>query len=210
MRKRKRREWRAVARALPRAPLFAAVVLFAPLVALAGAPPVIPPLVPVASAAPAHTRFHDWAISCAGGCHAFTRLRSEAPGAPEVLRLSVAPAGEGVFAVTLRTPAPLYLPAPLVLAPDRGDPVEVPWFTCGPRGCEARLTAGDGLIDALRAGRSANVELTLRDGAQVRLRLSLRGLTAALGAVARLDAAKPARTGEAAPADQGPAPPVSP
>jgi invasion protein IalB len=114
----------------------------------------------------------------------------------------VAPAGEGVFSLTLRTPAPLYLPAPLVFAPDRGDPVEVPWFTCGPRGCEARLTAGEPLVDALRAGQRASVELTLVDGAKVRLRPSLRGFTAALAAATRL--------GGAPRADNGPAPPVSP
>jgi invasion protein IalB len=172
--------------------------------AMAGEPPIIPPLVPRDTGRLVGAGYHDWMLSCAGGCHAFTRLRSAAEGAPEVLRLSVAPAGAEVYALTLRTPAPLYLPAPLLLVPDRADPVEVPWFTCDPRGCEARLTAGEALVDALRAGRSANVELTLVDGAKVRLPLSLRGFTAALAAAARL------APGDGTPERAGPPAPVSP
>ena len=85
----------------------------------------------------------------------------------------------------------------------------MPWFTCGPRGCEARLTAGEELVDALRAGRMASVELTLRDGDRARLRPSLRGFTAALRAATRLGAAKDAPA-KPAPGAAGPAPPVSP
>ncbi|PZQ52386.1 MAG: hypothetical protein DI556_01635 [Rhodovulum sulfidophilum] len=112
----------------------AAALLLGPATTLAaGEPPVIPPLVPLAADPPARAGFHDWAISCAGagpgGCRAVTRLRSAAPGSPEVLRLAVAPAGAEVFALTLRTPAQLYLPAAATLIPDRGDPVEIPWIT---------------------------------------------------------------------------------
>lgn len=167
-----------------------------PAPARGGEPPVIPPLVPVPAPLPERSRFHDWTLSCAKGCRATTRLRSTAPGAPEVLRFTVAPAGPEVFALSLRTPAPLYLPAPLTLMPDRGDPLEAPWFTCDPAGCEARVTAGTDLADALRKGRFATVELTLVDGSRARLRLSLSGFTAALAAATRISPPAPAEQPE--------------
>lgn len=159
-----------------------AILLGAPVVR--AEPPVVPP--PGSRPRPPVTLFHDWRVTCAGGCQALTRVISAAPGAPEALRLSIRPAGEGVFALRLRTPAPLYLPDAATLTPDRGDALTLPWFTCGPLGCEARASAGDDLLTALREGRSATVELTLVDGSRARLRLSLLGLTAALKAVARL------------------------
>ncbi len=161
--------------------LLALPLVAASLPALA-APPVVPP--PGATYR-IQTRFHDWILSCARGCHALTRVTSQAPGAPEVLRLAVAPAGDGVYTLTFRTPAPLYLPEPLLFAPDRGEPLPVPWFTCDPRGCEARLTVGATVIEALRAGEEATVELALADGSRARLPLSLRGFTAALRAAAQ-------------------------
>ncbi|TPE52508.1 invasion associated locus B family protein [Amaricoccus solimangrovi] len=163
-------------------------LLLAPLLAApaAAAPPIVPPLVPVPAPPPAKARFRDWSLACAGGCRALTRLRSAASDAPEVLRLSVALTGKDIFALTLRTPAPLYLPDPAILSPDQGSAVAIPWFTCGPRGCEARLSTGPELIDTLRSGRSATVEFTLVDGSRARLRLSLLGLTAALRALGTL------------------------
>lgn len=154
------------------------------------APPIVPP--PLAERSrPAPARFQDWRVACAGGCRALTRVTSAAPGRPEVLRLTVAPSGSGTFALTLRTPAPLYLPRPMTLLPDRADPVTAPWFTCDPEGCEARLTVGADFVAALRAGRSATVELALVDGARARLRLSLLGFTAALAAAEAAERAHP-------------------
>lgn len=158
---------------------FAAAALLAAGLALpaAGDPPIVPP------ATPAPRDFADWQLDCSRACRIVSTLRSTQPGAPELVRLSVAPDPSGGWGLTIRTPLPLSLPDGLVLTPDQTDPRNLAWFTCTATGCEARIPLDADLLAALRRQRRATVELTLVDGGKVRLPLSLRGFSAAFGAL---------------------------
>ena len=146
---------------------------------------------PPGLADPPHARvpvrgFGDWRLDCiAPPCVTRTGVRG-ADGS-EVLRLTLIPGEPPVLAVS--TVLPLYLPDGLALAVGAEPPIAVPWRTCGPGGCEARLAVGPELVQALRRERQASVTFTPADGVPVRVGVSLVGYTAAGRARAAAQAA---------------------
>lgn len=154
----------------------AALALLAALPAAAD-PPTVPPPVP-----PART-FGAWQLDCAPECRLQTILRSTQPGAPELMRVGLAPDPSGSWILSVRTPLGLYLPDPLTLAPDETEPRSVPWLTCTATGCIARILLDPDLLEVLRRQRRASVAFTLADGSHVRLPLSLIGISSGLAAL---------------------------
>ncbi|MFO1105061.1 MAG: invasion associated locus B family protein [Amaricoccus sp.] len=141
-------------------------------------PPTVPPPTPPVRA------FGDWRLDCAGGaCALRSILRSTQPGAPELIRASLALDPSGGVMLTVRTPLGLYLPDPAILAPDETEPRSISWLTCTATGCTARILLDPDLLDALRRQRRASIAFTLADGSHVRLPLSLIGVSAGLAAL---------------------------
>lgn len=142
-----------------------------------------------ASADPPHSwaasdrSFADWRLACAAGpCAIETTLRGGDGSA--VLTLS-ASGRDDAGALALRTPLPLFLPDGLTLGLGDAPPRPVAWRTGDAAGCEAVAPLDAALLAALRAGREADVTLTLVDGVRVRLAVTLIGFTAAWEALAR-------------------------
>jgi invasion protein IalB len=137
-----------------------------------------------ALADPPHARvpvrgFADWRLDCTlDPCTTRTSVRG-ADGS-ELLRLTLLP-GEPPL-LTVSTPLALYLPDGVSLAIGAGPPVALVWRTCGPDGCEARMTLTPELAEALRRERRGSVTFTPADGVPVRVGVSLIGYTAALRA----------------------------
>jgi invasion protein IalB len=135
---------------------------------------------------PPHARvpvrgFADWQLDCtAAPC--VTRTSVAGADGSEVLRLTLSPGEPPLLAVS--TPLALYLPDGVLLAVGAEPPVALVWRTCGPAGCEARLTLTPELAAALRRERQASVTFTPADGVPVRVRVSLIGYTAAGRALA--------------------------
>jgi invasion protein IalB len=71
------------------------------------------------------------------------------------------------------------LPDGLALAVGAEPAWQVAWRTCAATGCEARLALSPPLLAALRRERAGTVRFALADGTQVRLPVSLLGLSAA-------------------------------
>jgi invasion protein IalB len=123
--------------------------------------------------------FQDWRLDCAAApCTTYTAVHG-ADGS-EVLRLTRLPGEPALLAVSTRLA--LYLPDGLALAVGDEPPAKLPWRTCGPAGCEARLALTPELAAALRRERQASLTFTLAEGVTVRIGASLLGYTAALRA----------------------------
>lgn len=132
--------------------------------------------------------FEDWRLDCREPpCTAYVPLIG-ADGT-EILRLSVR---RGAAAATVRTSLPIYVADGLMLAIGARPLRTAPWRTCGPDGCEAWFALDPDLLRSLRNERGAMLTITLGDGTPVRLSISLRGSSAALGA---LDALRTAQAG---------------
>ena len=141
-----------------------------------------------AAADPPHVRaaigareevFRDWTLRCpAAGCAIRTAVRGA--GGAEVLGVEIGAAGR---ALSLRTALPLHLPDGVTLALGDAPLRSVPWRTCDPAGCLADAPLEEGLLQALRRERSAEVTLTLVEGVRVRLSASLLGFSAAFDAL---------------------------
>lgn len=66
---------------------------------------------------------------------------------------------------------------------DGAAPIGFPLSVCGPNGCELGAPLDEALQTALKAGTKGSVVVTLAGGAQANLIFSLKGFTAALGAL---------------------------
>lgn len=119
--------------------------------------------------------FRDWRLVCGGeACRILTVLDS-AEGRP-LLRLEAA--GDGRLSVV--TSLPLFLPDGVTLTLGTAPGWSVPWLTCGAGGeCRADFDLAPDLQAALRRERTAVAGLTLAEGLQVRLPVSLLGFSAA-------------------------------
>jgi invasion protein IalB len=139
------------------------------------------------AARPPDASFEDWRLDCTPlGCAAATEVRSEARGAPLLLRLRVTPASglaETPWQLAVETPLPLHLPGGLALEIGGSAGSALAWRTCDPLGCRAEAPLAPDLLAALRGERAGHVTFTLADGVRVRLRFSLMGFSAALEAL---------------------------
>jgi invasion protein IalB len=128
---------------------------------------------PPAAHVPAVRGFHDWRLDCTAAPCA---LRTTVTGSDGSEVLAVSLAGPQV---TLATRLPLYLPDGVGLAIEGMTGRQLPWWTCGAEGCEARLPLDPELAEALRRQRTGSATLTLLDGVPVRIGFSLVGFQAA-------------------------------
>ncbi len=140
----------------------------------------VPPLPEIVIPTPPPPQiFLDWTLDPGITPRIWTAVLSKAAAPTEVLRLTLRASGQKTWDLSITTPLPLYLPDAVSLVPETAEPISVPWFTCAPAGCEARVAMTAELLRDLRRGHFANIELSLVDRTHARIPVSLRGFTAA-------------------------------
>ena len=133
--------------------------------------------------------FGDWRIRCNAAtgapskCQMFQNVVVKDTGQP-ILQTVVgfmkdvaAPVG----VITL--PLGIYLPPGLTLQIDKGQSYELAFETCGQKGCRVRFSIDDTLLGTFKGGNV--VEIVFYNGARkaIRIPVSLKGFTAALGQI---------------------------
>lgn len=113
-------------------------------------------------------------------CRMGQDLRRETDG-QRILALTVRMGGKGVALATLVAPFGLDLARGVGLAVDDGSPATVPFRTCLPSGCIARLTLDTATASAMRAGQTATVTMYPLDAAEpITVTLPLDGFADAM------------------------------
>jgi len=147
---------------------------------MAGSARADPPVAP--SSLIVDITLQEWTLSCDGECQISTMIAAaDDPGA-KVLELRVSgPAAARWLSIT--TSLPLYLPDRVGLVLGKNEPRLLVWRTCGTDGCEARAELEPDLLAELQRERAGSSALTLENGVQVRLGVSLMGFSAAYRAL---------------------------
>ncbi|MEQ9123136.1 MAG: invasion associated locus B family protein [Alphaproteobacteria bacterium] len=135
-------------------------------------------------------RIHqDWREACesrSGGelCFIFQRLQHQGRAAANVT-IGYKPGVRGPVAVFNLPLGAVALPDGLRLESDKDVDAWAPFLFCSERGCHAELELEQRLLAALRAGAKADVIVRELGGREIRLEMSLLGLTAGLDALKR-------------------------
>lgn len=133
--------------------------------------------------------FGDWRVRCnsaAGApskCQMFQNVVVKETGQPVLQAVvgyieNVAPP-VGVFTL----PLGVYLPPGLTLQVDKGQTYEMAIEMCGRNGCRVRFSIDDALLGTFKAGSIAEVAFHSGNRKPVKIPLSLKGFTAALGQI---------------------------
>ncbi|UOM32840.1 invasion associated locus B family protein [Acuticoccus sp. I52.16.1] len=172
-------------------------------VAPAGAQPVLPP-------APVIATYGAWALECehtvgvAVDSCAATQTAAQQVGDPDaggVVLTVLFVRGEGGSVEVMRVLAPLgvLLPSGLSLSVDGAEVGVAGFVRCLPPGCISEVALGEGLREALVAGRTAQFAVSLTPQSQAAVRVSLDGLGDALDALATASVSASGNDGAGAP-----------
>jgi len=131
----------------------------------------------------------DWREACESSsgaelCFIFQRLQHQGRTAANVT-IGYKPSVRGPVAVFNLPLGAVALPDGLRLESDRNVDAWAPFLFCSERGCHAELELEPPLLDALKAGAEAAVVVRELGGREIRLQMSLLGLTAGLDALKR-------------------------
>ncbi|HKJ95723.1 MAG TPA: invasion associated locus B family protein [Gammaproteobacteria bacterium] len=132
-------------------------------------------------------RFQDWAVRCGKmgndnvqGCVMFQSV-SEKKNNKQVMRISIGyPTNADTPIAVFQLPLGMHLPPGVAFAVDDGDAVHFPVQFCFQQGCRADLQLKDDLLNTLKNGKHATVEIQDPRGRPVKLPVSLMGFTAAM------------------------------
>lgn len=142
---------------------------------------------PAAAQNPHGKRFGSWQIGCNSAtgapsqCQMVQNVFLKETGQP-VLQSVIgfiegAPAPIGVFIL----PLGIYLPHGLTLQVDKGQTYEMALEICSKKGCRVRFSIDAKLLQALKGGSVAEVGFQTGSQKPLKIPLSLKGFTAALG-----------------------------
>ena len=131
--------------------------------------------------------FGDWRIRCNSAtgapskCQMFQNVVVKETGQP-ILQMVIAyindvPSPVGV--VTL--PLGVYLPQGLTLQVDKGQTYEMAFEICSAKGCRVRFSIDDALLGTFKGGTTAEITSYNTMRKPVRIPISLKGFTAAVG-----------------------------
>lgn len=132
----------------------------------------------------------DWEVLCdAANACLMTQIHRNDEGSPDVIfkvskpRVASA-AGQNIPALAeIFVPLGVFLPEGLALRIDQQEPVVAPFYSCVPLGCSVRAPLNDQIIETLKRGSTVTVIVALNPRNTIEIPLSLRGFTAAMGAI---------------------------
>lgn len=102
----------------------------------------------------------------------------------EIARIAFGPAGEQGRELAIRTPQGVLLTAPVELAPLEAEAqIRVPYRTCLNQVCIARVLVEDETLTLLSEATQPAIRFRDRSGRQIRIIVSLEGLTEGLAAL---------------------------
>ena len=137
------------------------------------------------------TDYQDWRVRCetpdngrAEECVMFQGI-SSADKAGQILNVAVRYVPQDAVAIAyIAAPLGVYLPSGLAMSIDQSNPVRLPFEFCNASGCHTRLKLETPLLQSLKNGSSAQFEIVqFTGGKQFNATLSLKGFTAAFGAL---------------------------
>ena len=141
-----------------------------------------------ASAQNPHAKIYgDWRIRCNSAtgapskCQMFQNVVVKETGQP-ILQMVVgylADVPSPVGVITL--PLGVYLPQGLTLQIDKGQTYEMAFEICSAKGCRVRFSIDDTLLGVLKGGSTAEITSYNAGRKPVRIPISLKGFTAAVG-----------------------------
>ena len=143
----------------------------------------------------------DWTVRCireeapeAETCQMYQLLKnSDGSGVAEVSLVPVRGNPDVAAAASVMTPLGTMLVPGLVLAVDANDPINYPFTVCSQQGCLARFGVTNELLDQMKSGSIANVEIVaaISPKQPIVLDVSLSGFTRAFEALLEQDAKRP-------------------
>ncbi len=131
----------------------------------------------------------DWDVVCVkaqsekDSCHIFQSIKDETGNPVAEMNLFLLPPGNvAVAGATVITPLRTLLTAQVVFGIDGGAPKQYPFNWCETQGCVSRVGFTGPELDALKSGSEGTLTIQAVDapGANISLRVSLSGFTAAL------------------------------
>ena len=143
----------------------------------------------------------DWTIRCIRQenpdeevCQMYQLLKNtDGSGVAEVSLVPVRGNPEAAAAASVMTPLGTMLRPGLVLAVDTDDPLRFPFTVCSQQGCLSRFGVTDELLEKMKSGNSAVVEIVaaVSPDRPVFLDISLSGFTRAYEVLLEQDAKRP-------------------
>ncbi len=133
----------------------------------------------------------DWEVLCdAANACLMTQIHRNDEGSPDVIfkvskpRAASTSTGQPLPALAeIFVPLGVFLPEGLTLRIDQNEPITAPFYSCVPLGCSVRAPLTDQIIDTLKRGSTVTVIVAINPRNTVEIPLSLRGFTAAVGAI---------------------------
>lgn len=133
----------------------------------------------------------DWEVLCdTGNACLMTQIHRNEEGSPDVIfkvskpRATSPTTGQPLPALAeIFVPLGVFLPEGLGLRIDQNEPIVAPFYSCVPLGCSVRAPLSDQIIDSLKRGSTATVIVAINPRNTIEIPLSLRGFTAAIGAI---------------------------
>jgi invasion protein IalB len=156
-----------------------------------GAAPQGAPAAPAAPAPPqpkivANENFDDWLYTCierpdnAGTLCAISQQIALAETKQVVFLWRISQDGKGGFASVWQTMTDVMVNRGLTIEAGTPKPMVVPFEFCTSRGCQAGATVDPGLLDVLAKTEQAAAKVTVINGREVTINISVKGLAAAL------------------------------
>ncbi|WP_018631424.1 invasion associated locus B family protein [Neomegalonema perideroedes] len=133
----------------------------------------------------------DWEVLCdAANACLMTQIHRNEEGSPDVIfkvskpRATSPTTGQPLPAFAeIFVPLGVFLPEGLGLRIDQNEPIVAPFYSCVPLGCSVRAPLTDQIIDTLKRGATVTVIVAINPRNTIEIPLSLRGFTAAVGAI---------------------------